>query len=109
MKIGHALLLYIITFKNIMIWCIQISLLKEGVFESLYFEVGISLSKKRKSKTMCRDYETTEEYANCVDTALKAKLLGTLGCIPPWVFINRMDTIRDRGLDKFRVIPFIAL
>ncbi len=44
---------------------------KEGVFESLYYEVQVVLNKKRKSKSNCKDYEKPNDFADCVEKALK--------------------------------------
>ncbi len=50
---------------------IKISNKKEGVYESLYYEVQVVLNKKRKSKSDCVDYENANDFAECVDRALK--------------------------------------
>ena len=68
---------------------ISLSNKKEDIFESLYYEIEVVIENKRKSKTTCRDYEKPNDFADCVDTAMKKRMKEMLNCIPPWLFINK--------------------
>ena len=71
---------------------ISLSNKKKNVFESLYYEIEVVIENKRKSKTTCRDYEKPNDFADCVDTAMKKKMKKMLNCVPPWLFGNKPDS-----------------
>ena len=59
---------------------------KKDIYEALYYKVDVVIENKRKDKTTCKEYEKPNDFADCVDTAMKKKMKEMLKCIPPWLF-----------------------
>ena len=63
--------------------------------ESSYYEIDITITKKRAREGTCRNYEKPFEYGECVDSVIKKKMNDMIGCIPPWIKFNMVEIDKD--------------
>ena len=71
--------------------------------ESSYYEIDITVTEKRIKEDNCRIYENLSDYTECVDSTIRKKMIDMIGCIPPWITFNLVESEKDICINQVQL------
>ena len=69
--------------------------------EEIFFKVKVTMSRRRADKSHCQNYERSDGYTQCLELAVRKKLIELLGCLPPWLPIFGNESVCNDDM-KFK-------